>query len=144
MSKDDVEKYAFESHGKTSVIVSISNVFSMPAYIVSTSYNKIIDVLNLEFNDTEVDDYISGGILKEDADKIAKFVDKYHGKVDRIICQCTKGQSRSAAVAKAIMDTYEYDNSEAIKEYILNEDEYHEPNNLVYEKVLYELDKHVN
>ena len=65
----------------------------------------------------------------EQAKQIVEFVNDVWDKVDVIIFQCEHGQSRSAAVAAAIMQ-YKYQNGIEI----FADDNYY-PNKLVYRKV---------
>lgn len=65
----------------------------------------------------------------EQAKQVADFVSEVWDKVDVIICQCEHGQSRSAAVAAAIMQ-YKYQNGIDI----FADDNYY-PNKFVYRKV---------
>ena len=65
----------------------------------------------------------------EQAKQIVEFVNDVWDKVDVIICQCEHGQSRSAAVAAAIMQ-YKYQNGIEI----FADDNYY-PNKFVYRKV---------
>lgn len=65
----------------------------------------------------------------EQANQIVEFVNDVWDKVDVIICQCEHGQSRSAAIAAAIMQ-YKYQNGIEI----FADDNYY-PNKFVYRKV---------
>ena len=65
----------------------------------------------------------------EQANRVADFVSEVWDKVDVIICQCEHGQSRSAAVAAAIMQ-FKYQNGIEIFA-----DEKYYPNKFVYRKV---------
>ena len=83
--------------------------------------------------------------MGSDAEKIVNFVKSNIHGIDRIICQCDKGQSRSAGVAKALMEYFSIDNkdvSENYRKYILNESDYPMPNKLVYYKVREELNRY--
>lgn len=64
----------------------------------------------------------------DQANQIVEFVNDVWDKVDIIICQCEHGQSRSAAVAAAIMQ-YKYQNGIEI----FADDNYY-PNKFVYRK----------
>ncbi len=64
------------------------------------------------------------------ARKIAEFYHAVSGKVDYFVCQCEHGQSRSAAVAAAIM---EYRSGRGID--IFSSDKYY-PNKVVFRRVL--------
>ena len=71
----------------------------------------------------------------EQAEQIAAFFHEVWDKVDVFICQCEYGQSRSAAVAAAIM---EYRDRNGIE--IFANDNYY-PNKLVFRKVFEALNK---
>ncbi|MBQ3225491.1 MAG: hypothetical protein IJB48_00380 [Clostridia bacterium] len=66
----------------------------------------------------------------EQANKIAEFYFKIRNKAKTIICQCEHGQSRSAAVAAAIL---EYESAKGIE--IFADDDYY-PNKVIFKKVL--------
>jgi predicted protein tyrosine phosphatase len=62
--------------------------------------------------------------------KIAEFYDSIRDKADVLICQCEHGQSRSAAVAAAIL---EHRGKKGIR--IFADDRYY-PNKVVFRRVL--------
>ena len=74
-------------------------------------------------------------LTDEQAGKIADFYLSIKDKADLLICQCEHGQSRSAAVAAAVL---EYQNRSGIK--IFADDRYY-PNKMVFKKVLSQLKK---
>ena len=103
-------------------------------------------VLRLAFDDVDNDIFIGvanenkNAVAKkyhmlsdEQAKQIANFYAEVHDKVDTIICQCEHGQSRSAAVAAAIL---EHKSRSGIK--VFAHDKYY-PNKAVFNKVLHEL-----
>lgn len=132
MSKSTIEQYALSKQSKLSVVISITSKKSVEAFITKNSISKIIEVLKIEFNDTDTEDEYSGGITYEEAKLISDFVKKYKddSDIERIIVQCEAGQSRSAGVAAAIMK-YMYDDDTPI----FNNKRY-TPNMLCYRKVL--------
>jgi hypothetical protein len=67
------------------------------------------------------------------AEQIARFVKIIWNKVDVLICQCEHGQSRSAAIAAAIM---EYETKNGIE--IFAHDDYY-PNKTIFKKILTQL-----
>ena len=69
------------------------------------------------------------------AGEIADFILSIKGKADLLICQCEHRQSRSAAVAAAVL---EYLNKSGIKTFAV--DHYY-PNKMVFKKVLAQLQK---
>lgn len=72
-------------------------------------------------------------LTDEQAEQIAQFYKQVHDKVDLIICQCEHGQSRSAAIAAAIME-YEY--GKGIE--IFASDDFY-PNKIVFKKLFRQL-----
>ena len=76
-------------------------------------------------------------ITNEQVEQIVNFYNKVKEKVDLLICQCEHGQSRSAAVAAAIM---EYETKTGID--IFANDWYY-PNKSLFRKVLKQLKNHV-
>lgn len=64
------------------------------------------------------------------AEQVASFYHSHQDAIETLICQCEHGQSRSAAVAAAIM---EYRNKSGIK--VFAHDSYY-PNKVVFRKVL--------
>ena len=72
----------------------------------------------------------------EQAKEIADFYFSIKGSTNLLICQCEHGQSRSAAVAAAII---EYKNKSGIE--IFADDNYY-PNKVVFKKVLNALKTH--
>ena len=69
------------------------------------------------------------------ADRIADFIRRAESKKQNIICQCEKGQSRSAGCAAAIMEYYN-NNGQSV----FDDDKYR-PDDMVYYAVLNALDK---
>ena len=69
-------------------------------------------------------------LSNEQAKQIADFYISIENKVNVIICQCEHGQSRSAAIAAAIM---EYRSKKGIE--VFSNDNYY-PNKVVFRKVL--------
>lgn len=135
-SRGEIEETKFEP--KTALI-SITDA--------DWHYADLIDepdyVLWLSFDDVDNDIFIGVANDKkeivatkyhmmsdEQAKQIAEFYAKVQDKVDTIICQCEHGQSRSAAVAAAIL---EHKNKSGIK--VFAHDKYY-PNKAVFNKVL--------
>lgn len=69
------------------------------------------------------------------ANKIADFIRRAESRGQDIICQCEKGQSRSAGCAAAIMEYY-YSNGQSV----FNDDRYR-PDEMVYYALLNALDR---
>ena len=76
-------------------------------------------------------------LTDEKAKQIAEFYFNVADKVDTIICQCEHGQSRSAAVAAAIL---EFRSKRGIE--IFSNDKYF-PNKVAFRKVLKYLKEHI-
>ncbi len=64
------------------------------------------------------------------ANKTAEFIKKNINNVDLIICQCEYGQSRSAAIAAAILEWHNSSGTSVFK------DNRYSPNKWVYDKLL--------
>ena len=74
-------------------------------------------------------------LTDEQAEQIAEFYHTVCDKADILICQCEHGQSRSAAIAAAIL---EYKSKSGIK--VFAHDDYY-PNKTIYKKILRYLSK---
>lgn len=113
MSRKQFEEYGKKSHRKSSLAISISSCGEMAPFIVNNNCNKIVNRLNLFFNDTDDRNPASGGIQYKDALEIACFLRMYYNtSIDKIIVHCGAGQSRSAGVAAAILKYYTGDDSQ--------------------------------
>lgn len=102
MSRREFERYAYKTHRKSSIVISISS-FDEPLVsekVIQFPGNKILTVYRAVFDDT---DSVNNGITPVQAKEIAQFVKRYYTQVDKIIVHCGAGQSRSAGVAAAIM-----------------------------------------
>lgn len=104
--------------------------------------NQPEHLLQLAFDDISVDEleYLSAEEMKkyhmltdEQAREIVEFYHSIHDKVDTLICQCEHGQSRSAAIASAIL---EYRDGKGIDIFI--DDRYY-PNKTIFKKVFKQL-----
>ena len=69
------------------------------------------------------------------ANKIADFIRRAESRGQNIICQCEKGQSRSAGCAAAIMEYY-YSNGQSVFD-----DDRYRPDEMVYYALLNALDR---
>lgn len=111
MGVAEMEKYALAPHDERSIVISIHSAGVSKAFIVPNNVSNIINVLYLEFNDSESPQEIYGGITDIDACCIADFVLKYRDSgIDKIIVQCEEGRSRSVGIAEALSNVlgYEY------------------------------------
>lgn len=138
MSRDEIEDYNMQENKYDSIVISISDIGGIEPFITPGERNKINKVLSLQFNDTERDDNISGGIEEKHVEAIYNFILDYLDRVDMLIVQCVKGESRSAGVAKAIKEIFEIEDDEIDPEYIKYALHvgFKIPNRLVYSKVL--------
>lgn len=80
--------------------------------------------------DLEIIELISNPITEEQGDSIANFVDGNLANMEYLICQCEMGQSRSAAVASAVIEHYT-----GAPSGIFDDNRYY-PNRLVHSTVL--------
>lgn len=91
-------------------------------------------ILRLEFDDTRAPD-AGQALTPEQAEQIAVFVCTHKDSVQRLICQCGFGCSRSAAVAAAVKEHFTHDGLG------LFVDSRHRPNLLVFSAVLNALER---
>lgn len=146
-SRKAIEKMAKEPFGEKTALISITDsgwtfaeLKNAPEYLLCLAFDDV---------DNDIFDKDEKGILDkenrmnierkynmfsdEQARKIAEFYFKVKGKAENLICQCEHGQSRSAAVAAAIM---EYRSRKGIE--IFSNDNYF-PNKVVFRKTLFAL-----
>ena len=143
MSRDAIEMLCEHPFVEKTAIISITDY----GYDFAELKNEPHHLLQLAFDDVDGDVFIDElgenpsledklkiekkyhMLSNKQANQIAEFVNEVWDNVDVIICQCEHGQSRSAAVAAAIMQ-YKYQNGIEI----FADDKYY-PNKLVYRKV---------
>lgn len=143
-SRSALERLSMNSFDEQVAIISITDVNDIPVNLKFQPQN----LLTISFNDIDNDVMIDelGRIPTDDeritiqnkyhmltddqANQIAHFYFSVFDKVDCIICQCEHGQSRSAAVAAAIL---EYRSRKGIS--VFADDKYY-PNKVVFRKVL--------
>jgi len=137
MNRDMIEKYEEE---KDHIVISIHDPYDTPAKMPKNESR--LDTLHLKFHDWDdqakfkLQHEFSNSptakkmvfVSKADARKIVKFVRFYDGTVDKIICQCDAGISRSSAVAAALAHCLGEDDEVFFKRYI--------PNRRVYRLIL--------
>lgn len=149
MSRNVIERLADRPFDIPTALISIADADCDFAALT----NKPQFVLQLAFDDVDNDEFINelgenptieekcwveekyNIITDEQAGQIAAFYNEVWDKADVFICQCEYGQSRSAAVAAAIM---EYRDRSGIE--IFAHDNYC-PNKLVFRKVFEALNK---
>lgn len=142
MSRDAIEMFCEHPFVEKIALISITDY----GYDFAELKNKPQHLLQLAFDDVDGDVFIDElgenpleeklkienkyhMFSDEQAKQVADFVSEVWNKVDVIICQCEHGQSRSAAIAAAIMQ-YKYQNGIDI----FADDNYY-PNKYVYRKV---------
>ena len=143
MNRDAIEMFCEHPFVEKTALISITDY----DYDFAKLKNVPPELLQLTFDDVDSDVFIDelGENPSEDdklkieqkyhmfsdgqARMVAIFVNEVWDKMDVIICQCEHGQSRSAAIAAAIMQ-YKYQNGIDI----FADDNYY-PNKFVYRKV---------
>jgi predicted protein tyrosine phosphatase len=106
MSRLKAAAFSTELNIPSCVIISIYSTDETPNKFCTN--DKIKDILNICFNDTENSDSIN----KEQAIQISEFVKYWVNNVDLIVVHCDSGVSRSAGVGAAIMKWAENDDFE--------------------------------
>ena len=117
-SRDDIEKISRSQFPEHTALISITN----EGLEFAELQNKPEFLLQIAFDDVDNDVFIDelGRIptaeerkeiekkynmfTDEQARRIAEFYNNHKNEIDTLICQCEHGQSRSAAVAAAIME----------------------------------------
>ena len=144
MSRSAVEKYTENPLSEKTAIISITDfglefasLKNPPEYLHQVAFDDVDnDVMVDELGKDATDENRKRVEVKynmfsdEQAKAIAEFYFLVCDKVDYLICQCEHGQSRSAAVAAAIL---EFRSRRGIK--IFADDRYY-PNKVVFRKVL--------
>lgn len=147
-SREALESEALLGFKERTAIISITDIGDK---IVNLK-NKPQFLLRLEFNDIshdslDMEDTVRGqfaklyklGMIKSNqAQEIARFYLSHKDNIDVLICQCEHGQSRSAAVAAAIL---EFRSKKGIN--VFASDNYY-PNKVVFRSVLNALKKESN
>ena len=147
MSKRAIEKYAETPMTEKVAVISITDargdfaiLTNQPEYIFKVAFDDvdndvIIDEVGQNASEEERKQVEKKYKMfsDEQAQDMATFYFSICENVECIICQCEHGQSRSAAVAAAIM---EFRNRRGIK--VFADDRYY-PNKVVFRKLLAEL-----
>ncbi len=124
---------------------SFANLKYQPQYLLQLAFDDVpvgdgfIEEEGRKLTDLEIAKFEARyhSITTEQVEQIVNFYNEVKEKVDLLICQCEHGQSRSAAVAAAIM---EYETKTGID--IFANDWYY-PNKSLFRKVLKQLKNHV-
>ena len=143
MSRDKVEEFSNTPYHQKIALISITDA----NYTYAELRNKPHELLQVAFDDVDNDvfeDELGREPTEEEriciecrynmlsdtqAKEIADFYIRVKDSVDIVICQCEHGQSRSAAVAAAILEFGSHSGIE-----IFADDRYY-PNKVVYRKV---------
>ena len=143
-SRKSIEKMSKSPFSKGTALISITDVNYSPVNLE----NQPEFLLRLAFDDVDNDVFADEPIDKltqkervemekkynmlseEQANEIASFCENNKDNISTLICQCEHGQSRSAAVAAAIL---EFRSRRGIQ--IFADDSYY-PNKVVFRKVL--------
>ena len=143
-SRKAIEKMSKSPFPKGTALISITdandspvNFENEPDFLLRLAFD---DVDNYVFADESIDNLTQVEIVEmekkynmlseEQANEIASFCENNKDNISTLICQCEHGQSRSAAVAAAIL---EFRSRRGIK--IFSDDRYF-PNKVVFRKVL--------
>ena len=143
-SRKAIEKMSKIPFPKGTAIISITdandspvNLENQPDFLLRLAFD---DVDNDVFADEPIDELTQeekiemekkyNMLSEEQANKIAFFYETNKDNISTLICQCEHGQSRSAAVAAAIL---EFRSRKGVK--IFADDRYY-PNKVVFRKML--------
>ena len=150
MSRCAIEKYAETPIKEKTAVISITDLGlefaflkNKPEYLYQVAFDDVDnDVLVDELGKEATEEDRKRAELKynmfseDQANSVAEFYFSVCDKIDCLICQCEHGQSRSAAMAAAII---EFRSRKGIK--IFADDRYY-PNKVVFRKVLIALQNH--
>lgn len=146
-SRCDIEEMAQKPFAERTALISIADwgdedaeLKCLPDFLLRLKFDDIdgdvfIDELGREPTNAERK-YIEGKyhmLSDKQAKRIAEFYAEIHDNVDILICQCEHGQSRSAAIAAAIL---EYESKSGIDIFI--NDKYY-PNKTIFKKIFKQL-----
>lgn len=144
MGRIALEELARSPFDSKVAIISITDVNSSPVSLKNEPHK----ILKLSFEDIDNDliveelgyhptqehrNYIEqkyNMFSQEQSNQISEFYKNIKGRIDILICQCEHGQSRSAAVAAAIL---EFESKRGIA--VFSNDRYY-PNKIVFRRVL--------
>ena len=138
-NRENIEKLAQKPLAEHTALISITDFNCDFAELK----NKPNYLLQLSFDDVDADVFVDEPgadicvieakyhmLSDEQAQQIAAFYHSVRDKVEVLICQCEHGQSRSAAIAAAIL---EYKSRSGIN--VFADDRYY-PNKFIFKKVL--------
>ena len=146
MGREELEEISRKGFAEGTYVISITDddapLVSLESRPAGTLRMVFDDVGDYEFpischvmedadeEDLAVIDLISNPITPKHGEQIAHFIESNLANMKHLICQCEMGQSRSAAVAAAVIEHYTGAPSD-----IFNDDRYW-PNRLVHHTVL--------
>lgn len=136
-NRAEIEQMKFEP--KTALIsitdanYSFAELMSEPDYVLRIAFDDVDDDIFIGAENKAATAEKYHMLSDKQAKMIAEFYVAIQDKADIIICQCEHGQSRSAAVAAAIL---EYTSRNGIK--VFAHSKYY-PNKVVFNKVLQKL-----
>lgn len=144
MSKRAIEKMTEQALPENTAVISISDygdefasLENAPAYVLRVSFDDVDNDVIVDELGTHTTEAETSKVEKKyhmfscaQAEDIAQFYFSICDKTDVLICQCEHGQSRSAAVAAAIL---EYRSRRGIS--IFADDRYY-PNKVVFRRTL--------
>lgn len=140
MSRDSIEKTAATPLPEKTAVISITDSDAYPVRFLYAPDS----LLRLVFDDIEPESELMDELMKDcldfnnqyklitdqQAEEIAVFAQKAYNSADLLICQCEFGQSRSAAVAAAIVEYYYRNGIDVFSDFRYC------PNKYVYNKVI--------
>lgn len=129
-SRDKLENLSKNPFSPNTSLISIYDTDDTPAILINQPAHRINlqfdDVYINELDDSDYSDFHFKLFDSDYAKKIVDFVYKYKDETNLLICQCEYGESRSAAVAAAILEHF-YGNGISIYS-----DERYCPNSFIY------------
>ena len=136
-SREALEELSKAPFASNTSIISIRDTGDIPINLI----NKPNHILQLEFDDVSFNEHDKSdypGFPKafdyETAKSIVDFVYKYKDETDILICQCEYGESRSSAVAAAILEKF-YGSGK-----VISSDERYCPNLYIYNILMKEFE----
>lgn len=152
MSRRAIERYMEVPVNEKIAVISITDfdyefvkLKNIPEYLHQVAFDDVDNEVIMDELDKGATEYERKAVeckyhmfSEEQAKAIAEFYFFVCDKVDYLICQCEHGQSRSAAVAAAIL---EFRSRKGIA--VFADDRYY-PNKVVFRKVLKALREHVS
>jgi len=128
-SREDIEALARQGFRDRAAVISFYDEGREPLDLSGTDY----DVFQVTVENFGLDDLVKYGLTYKtyfpEAEELASFIFDAKNDGVEIICQCERGQSRSAGCAAAIRQFFDGDGIEVFANYDYS------PNRLMYHKV---------